>query len=77
MFLSRFMPCPECGESVERSTESDHQCHPSRLVDYRMFELRQRVADFEPQLHRFLSSSRGRFEAWLAARDVAASASDD
>ncbi|QGN59224.1 hypothetical protein [Nostocoides sp. HKS02] len=46
------------------------------MVDYRMFELRHRVADFEPQLHRFLASSRGRFESWLAARDVAASGPD-
>lgn len=76
MFLSRFMPCTECGDSVERSTESDHSCHPTRLVEYRMFGLRQHIADFEPQLHRFLASSHGRFETWLAARDVAASPSD-
>ena len=76
MFLSRFMPCTECGDSVDRSTESDHRCHPNRLLDYRMFELRQRVADFEPQLHSFLASSGGRFEMWLAARDVAASGSE-
>ncbi|MGO4340401.1 hypothetical protein [Pedococcus sp. 2YAF34] len=42
-----------------------------------MFQLRDRVAEFEPQLHHFLASSRGRFETWLAARDVAASASDN
>ena len=77
MFLSRFMPCTECGGSVERSTEFDHRCEAGRLVDYRMFELRHRVADFEPQLHGVLGSSRGRFETWLAARDVAESASSD
>jgi hypothetical protein len=76
MFSSRFMPCTACGDSVERSTESDHRCRPSRRVDYLMFQLRDRVAEFEPQLHRFLASSRGRFETWLAARDVAASTSD-
>ena len=70
MFLSRFMPCEECGDSVERSIDWAHRCDPNRVVDYRMFELRHQVADFEPQLHRFLSSPRGRFEMWLAARDM-------
>ena len=70
MFLSRFMPCEECGDSVERSTDRVHRCDPNRVVDYRMFGLRHHVADFEAQLHRFLRSPRGRFEMWLAARDV-------
>ncbi len=76
MFMSRFMPCEECGDSVERSTDWAHRCDPDRLVDYRMFELRQHVADFEPQLHTFLISPSGRFEMWLAARDVTARDTD-
>lgn len=77
MFSSRFMPCAECGDSVERTTESDHSCQPARLVDYRMFQLRHGVAEFEPQLHGFLASPPGRFETWLAARHVADSSPDD
>ena len=71
MFLSRFMPCEECGGSIDGATDSAHQCDPDRVTDYRMFELREQVADFEPQLRRFLTSPAGRFERWLAARDVA------
>jgi hypothetical protein len=52
--------------------ETVHRCDPDRLTDFRLFGLRQQIADFEPELHRFLSSPRGRFATWLAARDVAA-----
>jgi len=72
MFLSRFMPCVECGDSVDRSAEAVHRCDPDRLAEYLLFGLREEVADFEAQLHRFLASPPGRFEAWLAARDVQA-----
>jgi hypothetical protein len=42
-----------------------------------MFQLRHGVAEFEPHLHGFLASPPGRFEVWLAARDVADSSGDD
>ena len=32
--------------------------------------LREHIAAFDGQLHRFLASRHGQFEAWLAARDV-------
>lgn len=69
MFSSRFMPCPECGESVERSAV-DHQCSGDRLVEYQMFMLRKEVADFPNQLQAYLDSPRGQFEAYVAARDL-------
>jgi hypothetical protein len=74
MFLSRFMPCAECGASVERSTAA-HECDPERQADYLMFGLREHVAAFDTQLHRFLASAHGQFEAWLAARHVRGAAS--
>jgi len=70
MYSSRFMPCPDCGESVDRSFSASHRCDPERLLDYRMFALRDEIAMFERLLASFLDSSVGRFEAWLAARDV-------
>lgn len=70
MFLSRHMPCEECGESVDRSAATSHVCNPERLLDYRMFRMRDEINRFESRFHEFLSDSRGRFEAWLAARDV-------
>jgi len=70
VFLSRFMPCRECGASLERSTPEVHECDPERLAEYRMFAMRGRIAAFESHLHRFLATPTGRFETWLAARHV-------
>lgn len=41
-----------------------------RLLDYRMFFLRDEVAGFEDGLQTYLLSPLGRFEAWSAARRV-------
>jgi hypothetical protein len=70
MFASRFMPCPDCGASVDRSQSDAHHCDPERRADYRMFALRAEVAGLEDQFMDFLESSRGRFEVWVAAREV-------
>ncbi|HJR38012.1 MAG TPA: hypothetical protein VJ819_06475 [Nocardioidaceae bacterium] len=70
MFPSRFMPCPDCGESLERSTAALHRCAKDRELDYQMFRLRNEVDAFEERLDAYLSSSTGRFEVWLAARRV-------
>ena len=51
MFKSRFMPCPECGGSVDRIAESGHLCTSDRLFDFQMFGLRDEVAAVESQLH--------------------------
>lgn len=72
MFTSRFMPCPECGASADRTQGPRHTCQSERLIDYRMFGLRDDVAQFEPRLRDHLDSSAGRFEVWLAARSVRA-----
>lgn len=66
---SRFMPCAECGASVDRTAASDHSCEPERLLDYRLFQLRDEIAAFDAQLGAWLESARGRFAAWLAERD--------
>jgi len=70
MFASRFMPCPECGATVDRSQSDTHECDPERRADYRMFALRSEVAALEDQITAYLESSLGRFDVWLAARDV-------
>lgn len=70
MFPSRFMPCSECGASVERGETGTHRCDDERLLDYRMFGLREGIALLEDHLHAHLDSSTGRFEVWLASRDV-------
>lgn len=66
---SRFIPCPECGVSVERVELDLHECDAERLLDFRLFQLREEIAAFDAQLAAWLASARGRFAAWLAQRD--------
>ena len=70
MFGSRFMPCGECGASVDRTGQAAHECSPERRADYQMFGLREEIAQLESGVRRYLSSASGRFESWLAARKV-------
>jgi hypothetical protein len=69
MFGSRFMPCRECGASVDGNLPL-HECSPARRVDYQMFGLRDEVAHLEIGIHQYLETAPGRFESWLAARQV-------
>ena len=73
MFASRYLPCPECGASVESVVADDHRCTPERLAEYRMFALRDEIATFEDRLADHLRTNQGRFDMWLAARQVRAS----
>ena len=70
MFRSRFMPCPDCGESVERGEPI-----PERVVEFRMFGLRPEVARLEEALQEHLATPGGRFEAWMAWHEVRRSTS--
>lgn len=70
MFKSRFMPCPECGESVDRTVEAGHECSLERRVDYQMFRLRNEVEQLEARMQDYLTTVPGRFESWLAFRHV-------
>lgn len=70
MFLSRHMPCEECGVSIERATAEMHVCDPGRLLDFQMFKLRDRILRFDEILREYLDCNEGRFEVWLAAREV-------
>ena len=66
---SRFMPCTECGSSVERAASHAHVCDRERMLDFRLFQLRDEIAAFDAQLAAWLASARGRFEAWVAERE--------
>jgi hypothetical protein len=70
VFVSRFMPCPSCGASIERSQSDAHTCDPERRAAYAMLSLRDEVSTFESQFHTFLTEPQGRFETWVAARHV-------
>jgi hypothetical protein len=62
---SRFTPCSECGATVV----GDHDCDAERLLELRLFQLRDEIAAFDAQLAAWLKSAPGRFAAWLAERD--------
>jgi hypothetical protein len=70
VFPSRFMPCEDCGASIDRYASQPHRCDAERRVDYQMFALRDGVERFEAALARFLASPAGEFEAFLAGRRV-------
>ena len=72
MFASRYLPCAECGASVERVVGDAHRCTPERLAEYRMFALRGEIATFEDRLADYLDTGQGQFDVWLAARQVRA-----
>jgi hypothetical protein len=64
----RFMPCPDCGASVARGEQAQHTCTPDRKIDYELFQLRYEVAEFDAQLTAYLTSLRGCFDVFYAAR---------
>jgi hypothetical protein len=70
VFRSRYMPCEACGASVDRADLTEHQCSPNRWADYQMFRLRDEVAELDAGVRRYLATASGRFESWLAARQV-------
>ena len=70
MFRSRYMPCGVCGASVDRTGVLHHRCTPERRADYEMFGLRGEVAQLETGVRHYLATASGRFESWLAARQV-------
>lgn len=72
MFESRFMPCSECGASLDRTIEPNHECSSERRAEYQMFALRDEVAQLETGVQHYLATTLGRFEVWLAARQVRA-----
>jgi hypothetical protein len=75
MFRSRFMPCRDCGASVDREDPSAHVCDPVRLVDFHLFALRTDVGLLEGEIAAYLDSPTGQFEVWRARRSVRRDAS--
>jgi hypothetical protein len=70
VFMSRYMPCELCGESVDKTASDPHECSPERRADYQMFALRAGVAEFEDRFRAYVETAPGQFDAWLAAKQV-------
>ena len=68
-FASHHMPCEECGASVHVAETDEHECNPSRALEYRLFQLRDEVASFDAVFSDYLGSPQGRFAQWLAERE--------
>lgn len=66
---SRFMPCPECGASLDRAGPPLHLCDSERQLDFRLFQLRGEIGAFDAQLATWLATACGRFATWIAERD--------
>jgi hypothetical protein len=67
VFPSRYLPCPECGASLERD-DHRHECNVERWLNFKVFQLRDELEGFERALTLFLATSHGRFEAFYAER---------
>jgi hypothetical protein len=70
MYFASRMPCAECGAVVERADAAAHVCDPARWRDFQLLTMSATVAGFDTGLQEYLAGKEGRFEAWLAARDV-------
>jgi hypothetical protein len=66
---SPYIACEDCGASVNRAEIAAHVCDSERLLDFRLFQLREEIALFDVQFTAWLGSARGRFATWIAERD--------
>jgi hypothetical protein len=69
MYQSRFMPCPDCGASLDQDERDDHICERERWLDYQIFQLRDEIAGLNGELAVYLASLPGKFEVWYAERE--------
>lgn len=76
VFPSRYLPCPDCGASLERD-DHRHECDVERWLDFKLFQLHDGLEGFERALALFLATSHGRFEAYYAERERARGSSPD
>jgi hypothetical protein len=67
MFGSRYMPCLQCGASLDRRADA-HECDRERWLDYQLFQLRDQLEGLEDELGQYLASPQGRFELYYAER---------
>ena len=74
MFFSRFMPCDECGASVDRFASEPHRCDPQRRLEYQLWILRDGIERLEDDMVAYLRTPAGKFESFLASRRVRRSA---
>ena len=55
--------------SVAAAERDEHVCDPDRVLDFRMFQVREEVEAFDDLLRAYLRSSAGSFAQWLAEHE--------
>jgi len=70
MFPSRYMPCPDCGASLDRSDDA-HECERERWLEFQLFQLRGEVGELDAAVAEYLASPQGRFALYYAERQRA------
>jgi hypothetical protein len=69
MFGSRFMPCSDCGASLDLDERDEHVCERERWLDYQLFQMRDEIDSLSAELGIYLASLPGQFELWYAERE--------
>jgi hypothetical protein len=53
------MPCDECGASIKRAEQQEHECERERWVDYQLFLQRGAIERFEADFGDYLAEREG------------------
>jgi hypothetical protein len=53
------MPCEECGASVKRGEQDEHQCERERWLDYQLFIHRGAIDRFEDDFAAYMADAQG------------------
>jgi hypothetical protein len=59
MYVSRYAPCRDCGEPVDRAAAEPHVCDLERLVDFVLFELGGELDEVAAEVAAYLASPEG------------------
>jgi hypothetical protein len=62
------LPCPECGAVIALDGDG-HECDAERRRWHQLFLVNSEVESLEQEFREYLSSARGRFEAFYAERE--------
>lgn len=70
MFAPKYISCPDCGALVTRDAMLGHECDPERRATFMFFQLHDEVQSLETKWNQYLDTAGGRFEMWLAKRQI-------
>jgi hypothetical protein len=67
-----YRACPDCGAAVQRARleAAEHDCAPARFVSHQTWKGRRGLDRLEDDLAGWLATPAGRFQAYLARREL-------